>query len=56
MGMLSAWQKQKAKLRAEETTKEQYDKWRYNYPRIEAKRFRAVLDAHRAIGRSNNSK
>ena len=28
-------------------TKEEYDTWRYNYPRIEAERFRAELDAKR---------
>ena len=34
-------------LKTENITKEEYDLWRYNYPRIEAKRTRANLDALR---------
>ena len=33
--MLSAWREQAAKLEAGETTKEEYDKWRYNYPKFD---------------------
>jgi transcriptional regulator with XRE-family HTH domain len=33
--MLSAWQEQSAKLKAGEITKEEYDQWRYNYPKFD---------------------
>ena len=33
--MLSAWQEQAAKLKAGEITKEEYDQWRYNYPKFD---------------------
>lgn len=46
--MLTAWQREAAKLEAGEITKEGYDTWRYNYPRIEAERTKAALDARRA--------
>ena len=45
--MLSAWQHEAEKLKAGTITKEEYDTWRYNYPRIEAERFKAELDARR---------
>lgn len=32
--MFSAWQKQAEKLKSGEITKEEYDYWRYNYPKI----------------------
>lgn len=32
--MLTAWQEQAAKLSAEEISKEDYDQWRYNYPKF----------------------
>lgn len=35
--MLDAWQEQAAKLKAEEITKEEYDQWRYNYPKLDTK-------------------
>ena len=50
VGMLDrfmAWQKESEKFRAGEITKEEYDQWRYNYPRIEAERFKADIDALR---------
>lgn len=31
--MLTAWQEQAAKLSAEEISREEYDQWRYNYPK-----------------------
>lgn len=46
--MFMAWQKEAEKLKAGEITKEEYDYWRYNYPRIEAERFKADIDALRA--------
>ncbi|WP_312611665.1 helix-turn-helix transcriptional regulator [Oscillibacter sp.] len=33
--MLSAWHEQAAKLEAGEITQEEYDKWRYNYPKFD---------------------
>ena len=35
VGMLHAWLEQAKKLKAEEITKEQYDQWRYNYPKFD---------------------
>ena len=42
--MLMAWQREAEKLKSGDGTKEEYDAWRYNYPRIEAERFKAELD------------
>lgn len=33
--MFTSWQEQAAKLQSGEITKEQYDQWRYNYPRFD---------------------
>ena len=33
--MFQAWQEQSAKLEQGEITKEQYDQWRYNYPKFD---------------------
>ena len=33
--MLSAWKEQAAKLETREITKEEYDQWRYNYPKFD---------------------
>ncbi|HIV61860.1 MAG TPA: helix-turn-helix domain-containing protein [Candidatus Butyricicoccus avistercoris] len=35
--MFTSWQEQAAKLQSGEITKEQYDQWRYNYPRFDDK-------------------
>jgi transcriptional regulator with XRE-family HTH domain len=48
LDMFMAWQKEAEKLKNGEITKEKYDQWRYNYPRIEAERFKADIDALRA--------
>lgn len=45
--MFNTWQHEAEKLKAGTITKEEYDTWRYNYPRIEAERFKAELDAKR---------
>lgn len=42
--MLNSWQHEAEKLKAGTITKEEYDTWHYNYPRIEAERFQAELD------------
>ena len=46
--MFNAWQHEAEKLKAGTIIKEEYDTWRYNYPRIEAERCKAELDALRA--------
>lgn len=46
--MFSAWQKEAEKLKNEEITKEEYDAWRYNYPKVEAERFKEEIDTLRA--------
>ena len=33
--MLTAWQEQAVKLSAEEISREDYDQWRYNYPKFD---------------------
>lgn len=45
--MFSAWQKEAEKLKNGEITKEDYDTWRYNYPRIETEYFKTELDAYK---------
>ena len=45
--MLFTWAEEKKKLDAGEITKEEYDRWRYTYPEIEAQRTRERLDALR---------
>lgn len=42
--MLRAWNKIARKYRNGEITKEEYDAWRYNYPRLEAEQTKAALD------------
>lgn len=43
-----AWHQEAEKLKNGEITKREYDTWRYTYPKIEAERTRAALDALRA--------
>jgi len=49
-----AWQKESAKLKNGEITEEEYNSWRYNYPRIEAERTKAALDARREMKNDGN--
>ena len=42
--MWNAWKEEAAKLEAGEITKEEYDHWRYTYPKVEAERTKAALD------------
>lgn len=37
--MFSAWQEQAEKLKSGEITKEEYDRWRYNYPKYDDEAF-----------------
>jgi len=41
------WKSESDKLRNEEITRNEYDAWRYSYPRIEVERTKARLDAAR---------
>lgn len=45
--MLNSWLSENEKLQSGEITKEDYDNWRYHYPRIQAERFKKDLDALR---------
>lgn len=53
--MFSAWQQEAEKLKNGEITKEEYDAWRYTYPKMEAERTRMALDARRAEKNANTS-
>ena len=44
---LSAWQKENEKLQNGEITKEEYDDWRYTYPKIEVERTHKRLKERR---------
>jgi hypothetical protein len=46
--IFNAWHKEAEKLKSGEITEDEYNTWRYNYPRIEAERTRERLDARRA--------
>lgn len=46
--MLNAWQHEAEKLKRGEITKQEYDDWRYNYPRIKVEWLKTELDALRA--------
>ncbi len=53
--MFSAWNKQAEKLKNGEIPKEEYDHWRYNYPKLEAERFKKELDELRNSRNNNTS-
>jgi len=42
--IFSAWHQEAEKLKHGDITKDEYDAWRYNYPRVEAERMRQQLD------------
>ena len=48
MNIFTEWHNEAKKLKNGEITKEEYDYWRYNYPRIETERFKEEIDARRA--------
>lgn len=54
--MLYAWKEQKAKLNNDEITKEEYNQWRYTYPKMEKEKFRADLEALRAKKNAKSQK
>lgn len=41
--MFTSWQEQAVKLQSGEITKEQYDQWRYNYPRFDTNTIRSKV-------------
>ena len=53
--MLGAWRAEAAKLEAGEITKEEYDHWRYTYPKVKAERTRDELDRLRGINKTNSA-
>ncbi len=53
LDMFSAWSAEAEKFQNGEITKEEYDRWRYTYPKIENERKKAVLDNLRASKRNN---
>ena len=53
--MLDAWRDEAAKLKAGEITKEEYDHWRYTYPKVKAERTRDELDRLRGINKTDSA-
>ena len=51
----TAWQKEAEKYRNGEISKEEYDQWRYTYPKIETQRTKRVLDALREGNAGDNN-
>ena len=54
LDIFTSWQHEAEKLKSGEISKEDYDTWRYNYPRIEAERTRERLDALRVSRKGEN--
>ena len=52
--ILNAWRREAEKFKSGEITEDEYNTWRYNYPRIEAERTRARLDALRLKQKEEN--
>ena len=46
--MFSAWRRESEKLKSGEITEDEYNAWRYNYPKAEVERTKAALDKLRA--------
>ena len=53
--MFNAWYQQAEKLESGEITKEEYDQWRYTYPKMEAEQTRRELDALREKRKAENN-
>lgn len=53
--MLGAWRAEAAKLEAGEITKEEYDHWRYTYPKVKAERTRDELGRLRGINKTDSA-
>ena len=52
--MFNAWYQQAEKLESGEITKEEYDQWRYTYPKMEAEQTRRELDILRTKQNTDN--
>jgi len=48
--IFNAWSKESEKLKKGEITKEEYDVWRYNYPRIESERTKGYFTSRKSRG------
>ena len=53
--MFNAWYQQAEKLESGEITKEQYEQWRYTYPKMEWEQTRRDLDALREKRKAENT-
>lgn len=53
--MFNAWYQQAEKLESGEITKEEYDQWRYTYPKMGAEQTRQELDALREKRKAENN-
>ena len=53
--MFNTWYQQAEKLESGEITKEQYDQWRYTYPKMEWEQTRRDLDALREKRKAENT-
>lgn len=53
--MFNTWYQQAEKLESGEITKEQYDQWRYTYPKMEWEQTRRDLDALREKPKAENT-
>jgi len=51
--ILNAWRKESDKLKNGEITEDEYNTWRYNYPKLEAERFKQELDNRRGKKQSD---
>ena len=52
---ICTWYQQAEKLESGEITKEEYDQWRYTYPKMEAEQTRQELDALREKRKAENN-
>ena len=49
-----AWNEQAVKLKNGEITEDEYNDWRYNYPKTEVERTKAALDSRRKQRKEHN--
>ena len=49
-----AWNEMAVKLNNGEITEDEYNTWRYNYPKVEVERSKAALDEYRAQRKEHN--
>jgi len=51
--MLLLWQQESERFKSGEISEAEYNEWRYNYPKIEAKHFQEKLNARRKLRNQN---